>query len=112
MTVSTPPRRGFFNNRRVRQEALAAYLFLLPYLIVTLVFTVGVILFAFYISFNQFNLYTWPPEWVGLDNYVKALSPKGQFVRSLVNVIWYVISSNVSGSLERMAYSERNGPAI
>jgi multiple sugar transport system permease protein len=91
MTVTTPPRRGFFNNPRARQEALAAYLFLLPYLIVTLVFTVGVILFAFYISFNQFNLFTWPPEWVGLDNYIRALSLKGQFVRSLVNVIWYVI---------------------
>jgi multiple sugar transport system permease protein len=91
MTVNTPPRRGFFNNPRVRQEALAAYLFLLPYLIVTLIFTVGVILFAFYISFNHFNLFTWPPEWAGLDNYLRALSPKGQFVRSLVNVIWYVI---------------------
>jgi len=58
MTAVTPPRRGFFTNPRARQEALAAYLFLLPYLIVTLVFTVGVILFAFYISFYQFNLYT------------------------------------------------------
>lgn len=91
MTVSTPPRRGFFNSSRVRQEALAAYLFLLPYLLVTLIFTVGVILFAFYISFNRFNLYTWPPEWAGLDNYIRALSLKGQFFRSLVNVVWYVI---------------------
>lgn len=91
MATGTPPRRGFFNNPRVHDEALTAYLFISPYLLVTLVFTVGVVLFAIYISFNQFNLYTWPPEWVGLDNYVKALALKGQFIHSLVNVIWYVI---------------------
>ena len=90
MTTNTQPRRGFFNNARVRSEAFAAYLFILPYLLVTLVFTLGVIIFAIYISFTKFDLYT-PPQWVGLENYVKALSLKGQFVRSLVNVIWYVI---------------------
>jgi multiple sugar transport system permease protein len=91
MRTGAPPRRGFFSNRRVRNEALAAYLFISPYLFVTMIFTVVVILFSIYISFNQFNLYTWPPEWVGLDNYVRALALKGQFVRSLVNTIWYVI---------------------
>ena len=90
MTTSTPPRRGFFNNPRSRNEALAAYLFIMPYLLVTLVFTVGVILFAIYISFTKFDLYT-APQWVGLENYVKALALKGQFIHSLVNVIWYVI---------------------
>jgi len=60
MTTSTPPRRGFFNNPRVRYEALAAYLFILPYMLVTLIFTLGVILFAIYISFTKFDLYTAP----------------------------------------------------
>src|SRR5215207_9838747 len=90
MATAAPSRRGFFNSSRVRNEALAAYLFILPYLLVTLIFTLGVILFAIYISFTKFDLYT-PPQWIGLENYVKALSLKGQFVRSLVNVIWYVI---------------------
>jgi multiple sugar transport system permease protein len=90
MTTSTPPRRGFFNSARVRNEALTAYLFLSPYLLATLIFTVGVILFAIYISFTKFDLYT-APQWVGLENYVRALALKGQFVHSLVNVIWYVI---------------------
>lgn len=90
MTTNTQPRRGFFNNPRVRSEALAAYLFILPYLLVTLIFTLGVIIYAIYISFTKFDLYT-PPQWVGLENYVKALSLNGQFIRSLVNVIWYVI---------------------
>ena len=37
MTTSTPPRRGFFNNARVHDEALTAYLFISPYLLVTLI---------------------------------------------------------------------------
>src|SRR5215831_18935730 len=82
--------RGVFNSERARNEALNAYLFLAPYLLVTLVFTVGVIIYALYISFNKFDLFT-PPTWVGLGNYIKALAPGGQFVHSLVNVLWYVI---------------------
>jgi multiple sugar transport system permease protein len=91
MATANPPRRGFFGNPRARDEALTAYLFVSPYLLITLIFTVGVILFAIYISFNQFDLYTWPPKWVALDNYLKAIALKGQFVHSLVNVIWYVL---------------------
>lgn len=74
-----------------RLETRTAYVFLAPYLLVTLIFTVGVIVFALYISFNQFNLFTWPPQWVGLANYVRSFAPNGQFVHSLVNIAWYVL---------------------
>jgi multiple sugar transport system permease protein len=87
---AAPIKRGFFHSARARQEAFSAYLFIAPYLLVTLVFTVGVILFAFYISFTSFDLYT-TPKWVGLANYFKAFAPSGQFIHSLVNVLWYVV---------------------
>lgn len=90
MTAGASPRPNLFRNPRARTEALTAYLFLSPYLLVTLIFTLGVVLYAVYISFNDFNLYT-APEWVGLDNYIKALKPDGKFFRALVNVLWYVI---------------------
>ncbi len=89
MTTTAPPRRGVFENRQARDEAFAAYLFLAPYLLITLIFTIGVILFAIYISFNSFDLFT-APQWVGLDNYVKAFTG-GDFIRSLVNTLWYVV---------------------
>ena len=89
-SANTPIKRGIFHSARARQEALNAYLFIAPYLLVTIVFTVGVVLFAFYISFTSFDLYT-APKWLGLANYVKAFTPSGQFVHSLVNVLWYVI---------------------
>ena len=90
MASAQPARPGIFNSARARQEALTGYLFIAPYLIVTLVFTIGVIVFAFYISFTSFDLFT-TPQWVWFENYAKALSLKGDFVRSLVNVFWYVI---------------------
>ena len=90
MASSTPARRGFFGNRRARDEAITAYLFLTPYLLVTILFTIGVLLFAIYISFAKFNLFTWPPEWVGFENYVKTFSDK-KFIQSLVNSLWYVV---------------------
>jgi len=89
MSSVAPTRGGFLSNRRARAEALSAYFFISPYLVITLIFSVGVILFAIYISFNQFNLFT-TPEWVGLDNYVKAFSSQ-KFIRSLANVFWYVL---------------------
>lgn len=83
-------RRGFFRSQRARDEAFAAYMFVSPYLLITLFFSIGVLIFAVYVSFTHFNLYTWPPEWAGIDNYVKALSDN-KFIHSLVNCFWYVI---------------------
>jgi ABC-type sugar transport system permease subunit len=66
-------RKDIFQSRRAQKEALVAYFFVLPYLLVTLIFTIGVILFAIYVSFTHFDLYT-TPEWVGLENYIKAFA--------------------------------------
>jgi multiple sugar transport system permease protein len=72
-----------------RREALTAYMFLSPYLLVTLVFTVGVFAFAIYISFTDFDLFT-TPEWVGLKHYRAGIEDK-KFLISLVNVLYYAI---------------------
>jgi multiple sugar transport system permease protein len=78
-----------------RMALVTGYAFLAPYLLVTLVFTIGVLLFAFYISFNQYDIFT-PPEWVGLDNYARAFRgfvdpTQRAFVQSLYNVFWYTL---------------------
>lgn len=80
-------------NKKNRMTMLMAYGFLAPYLIVTMVFTVGVILFALYISFNNYDIFT-PPQWVGLANYIKAFKgftdpTEKDFIQSLYNVFWY-----------------------
>jgi len=88
IVVAIVVRREWVDLRR-RRALVAGYSFLAPYLLVTVVFTVGVILFALYISFTKYQIYT-EPEWVGLENYVKALKSR-QFQQSLYNVLWYAL---------------------
>lgn len=90
MTAVAQKRRSTWRDPRKRGEALAAYAFISPYLITTLVFSIGVLIFAVYISFTHFNMFTWPPQWVGLQNYVDVIV-KEDFRRSLMNVGWYVL---------------------
>ena len=89
MATTAQKRRGTWRDPRKRREALTAYAFISPYLITTLVFTVGVLVFALYISFTRYNLFS-SPEWVELKNYADAIV-KQDFRRSLVNVGWYVL---------------------
>src|SRR5215210_4309159 len=74
-------------NPKRRTNLLMGYLFLAPYLLITLTFTIGVVLFAFYISFNQYDIFS-PPRWVGLANYVRAFEER-DFLQGLYNVLWY-----------------------
>ncbi len=81
-------RREWPDLRR-RRALIAGYTFLAPYLLVTLTFTVGVILFALYIAFTKYEIYT-APTFVGLENFAKALKSK-EFQQSLHNVLWYAV---------------------
>ncbi len=90
MAVSSASKKsGVWRSPTARREAIAAYVFLSPYLLVTIVFTVGVFIFAIYISFTNFDLFT-TPEWVGLEHYKTVLSDK-KFIRSLVNTLYYAV---------------------
>ena len=82
-------------NPQRRYNLIMGYLFLAPYLLITLIFTVGVVFFAFYISFNQYDIFT-PPQWVGTANYAKAFQgfvdpAQKAFLQSIYNVLWYAI---------------------
>lgn len=51
-----------------RREAITFYLFISPWLIGFLVFTLGPMLVSLVMSFTRWNLIT-PPEFIGLENY-------------------------------------------
>lgn len=74
-------------DRRRRRALIAGYAFLAPYLLVTLTFTIGVVLFALYIAFTRYDIFS-EPQWVGLSNFAKAFKQK-DFLQSLHNVLWY-----------------------
>ncbi|MGQ9839098.1 MAG: carbohydrate ABC transporter permease [Anaerolineae bacterium] len=72
-----------------RQETITAYLFLAPYLVITIIFTVGVLLFALYIAFHQYDIFT-APKYIAVENFVRAFKTK-DFLQALVNVFWYAL---------------------
>ncbi len=78
-----------WGHQERRQEAITAYLFLAPYLIITMVFTIGVLLFALYIAFHQYDIFT-APKFIGGENFVRAFKTR-DFLQSLVNVFWYAL---------------------
>ncbi|MCD6352372.1 MAG: extracellular solute-binding protein [Armatimonadetes bacterium] len=59
-------------SRMARQEALAAYVFVSPWVLGFLVFTLGPIIASFMFSFCAYDVLH-PARWVGLDNYRQLL---------------------------------------
>jgi multiple sugar transport system permease protein len=64
-----------------QREALTAYAFISPWLIGFLVFTIGPMLASLYYSFTRYNIID-PPQWVGLDNYARALGGVPDYLRT------------------------------
>ena len=50
-----------------RKEAAQGFLYILPSLVLILVFSVVPILMSLYFSFTKYNVLQ-PPQWTGLDN--------------------------------------------
>lgn len=75
--------------QRSRQETLTAYLFISPYLLAVLVFTLGAVLYAFVISFTNLRLLN-TPKFVGLDQYQFVLSDP-HFRKALGNTVLFSV---------------------
>ncbi|HDQ70908.1 MAG TPA: sugar ABC transporter permease [Chloroflexi bacterium] len=75
--------RGIFAGRRGRRirEALQAYLFLLPGVLLLLVFNLFPVGYAFYISLHKWRIQQ--GDYVGFDNYLRALGRP-------IDVLWVV----------------------
>jgi multiple sugar transport system permease protein len=83
-TSSTP----WYRSLRGR-EAIAFYLFILPWLIGFLVFTLGPIVASFGLSFTDYDMML-PPSLVGLENYQEILDDP-LFYTSLYNTVYIVV---------------------
>lgn len=87
-------RRRFRMTRLRVREALAAYGFLAPYLLVMGVFTLIATLTALYLSFFYVNFGFTEPIWYGLRNYQIIwydLTHNGPFLNSLINAAKYTV---------------------
>ncbi|WP_435066214.1 carbohydrate ABC transporter permease [Halobaculum sp. EA56] len=57
------------------QNNLMGFAFVAPNIVVFSAFLLGPVLYAFYISFQQWSILAGAGEWVGLANYVEVLRP-------------------------------------
>ncbi len=85
----TPTRARFWNLRR--KETLAFYLCISPWILGFIFFYIGPILTSFYYSLTKWDLLT-PPEWVGMENYIRIFSRDKLFLQSLKVTFLYTIA--------------------
>lgn len=79
-------------RRRVSEttrEAVAGYLFLLPWLVGLIGLTLGPMLASLALSFTRFDLLS-PPRWVGTRNYLLLLSDE-RYLHSVRVTLTYVV---------------------
>jgi multiple sugar transport system permease protein len=75
-----------------RREAIAGYLFLLPWALGFAIFVAGPLVASAVLSFTAFDVAR-PPRFVGLDNYINAFTTDDRFLSSLKLTFIYAIVS-------------------
>ncbi len=88
-SVATASGAGFLNYRR--REAVAGYLFILPWIIGFFVFTLGPIVASFYLSFTHYEVVR-APVWAGLANYERLLQDDLFWQSMKVTTIYVAVS--------------------
>lgn len=73
------------------KQNLWGYLFIGPFIIGFLAFTVIPIVASLYFSFTSYNLFT-APEWIGLDNFKKMFTNDARYLHSLKITFIYVFA--------------------
>lgn len=88
--VSVALPRSKNKNVLKRREAIAGLLFVAPWLVSLLAFTVYPIVTSFYLSFTQYSIVQ-APKWVGLENYVTMFTADPAFPVSVSNSAYYAL---------------------
>lgn len=85
--VQAYPRRRFGPTKRERKQLLLALLFVGPWLIGLLAFTLYPIYYTIRLSFTRYDGFH-DPKWIGLDNYRRFFND-ARFPQSLGNTLFY-----------------------
>ncbi len=82
----------------------ALYLFMLPYLLIFITFTVLPVFVAIYFSFTYFNVLE-PPQWTGFDNYVRLFTADDLFITAFKNTIFFATIIGPGGYLLSLLFA-------
>lgn len=95
-TIAKSARRGGPRVVAKNRDNKAAILFLLPWLLGLIVFTVGPMLASLYLSFTDYNLLKSPikdpPAWIGLDNYTGMMADSAFWNSFRITVVYVAVS--------------------
>ncbi len=87
--IPSTPRRGVLRQMR---KQWSAYLFLAPTMILFGIFTVAAVIYAFYLSFHEWNILEPAKPFVGLNNYQRLVGDE-RFGGAIVNTLYYTAAS-------------------
>ncbi|SER79567.1 multiple sugar transport system permease protein [Gracilibacillus ureilyticus] len=73
------------------KQNLWGYLFIGPFIIGFLAFTIIPIISSLYFSFTSYDLFS-PPRWIGLDNFTKMFTEDPRYLHSLKITFIYVFA--------------------
>ncbi|MFC5368711.1 carbohydrate ABC transporter permease [Salinirubrum litoreum] len=82
-------------------DTLVGVLFCLPNLVAFSIFLLGPVLYAFYISFHEWNILANEGTWIGIQNYVAVLQPApwandwAPLTDPTANTFWYSLKTTV-----------------
>jgi multiple sugar transport system permease protein len=96
MASQTFTRRSWLGSPLQRREAIEGYLWISPWVIGFLVFSLGPIIASFYLSLTRYKI-GGTPEWLGLANYQEAFFNDKLFWPSLGRTAYFSIASVVLG---------------
>jgi multiple sugar transport system permease protein len=82
---------------------LTGYLFISPWLIGFILFSLGPMVFSLFMSFTRWSLLS-PPQWVGWENYREALFHDPLVYKSLWNTAYYTVFSVPSACFYRWSW--------
>jgi multiple sugar transport system permease protein len=74
------------------RKNLVGYLFISPWLIGFVLFTLFPFVASIYLSFTQYDIIS-PPKWVGFANYVEIATTDDRFWTSVGNTLFYALIS-------------------
>jgi multiple sugar transport system permease protein len=96
-------RTGAATRRRglAREEAIFAYIFLLPWIVGFVAFVAGPILASLYLSLTEYDIVK-PPDFIGIGNYIRAFTQDELFWPSILRTFEYaaiIVPTGVGGAL-------------
>jgi len=96
-------RKGMYIWSEMRRNRVS-YLFLAPYFVLFLTFTVIPVIMSMGLSFTSFNILE-TPRWVGWQNYIRLLLADDVFVRAVQNTFLFAAITGPIGYLMALLFA-------